>query len=565
MKVLGLNFSNDAAAALVVDGRVVMAVQEERFRRVKHYAGFPESAMRACLKAGGLRLADLDAVAFFWNPGIHAATPSWRQSSVPRHHMEFFFDVPNHLLPQWGTPPEVSEQVFHFPDRKPLRIYYVTHHLAHAAAALFTSPHAEAAILTLDGYGERDSSVLWKAAGTRFERLWSQEFPHSLGAYYAAISQFLGFKPNSGEGKAMGLASYGRPRYVDEFRKMLRLTPDGFELDLSFFQFYVERPVRFSSKMVDLLGEPRVPESEITERHQDLAASMQAVFEEAVLHLARLARERTGARVLCMSGGVTLNCLANGRLVRSGLFDDYFFQPACSDAGAGLGAALYVSHVLGNVPRTPSLLLDYLGPRHSMDEVLDTLHKGGLPYHKVPDPWGTAGRLLARGYIGSVFQGAAEFGPRALGNRSTLSDPRPAEMKDRLNARVKFREPFRPFAPSIQAHRAPDYFEGCTFSPFMLRVHPTRPERLPEARAVTHVDGGARVQTLERDQNPRYYDLIEAFRQETGTPLVLNTSFNIRGEPIVNSPSDAVKCYLTTGMDFLVLEDVLLVKDPSIL
>jgi len=317
--------------------------------------------------------------------------------------------------------------------------------------------------------------------------------------------------------------------------------------------------------MVDLLGEPRVPESEITPRHQDLAASMQIVFEEAVLHLARLAREKTGARVLCMSGGVTLNCLANGRLVRSGLFEDYFFQPACSDAGAGLGAALYVSHVLGGVPRTPSLLLDYLGPRHSMDEVRGTLEKGGIPYHEPPDAWQVAGRLLARGYIGSVFQGAAEFGPRALGNRSTLADPRPAEMKDRLNAQVKFREPFRPFAPSIQAHRAPEYFEGCTFSPFMLRVHPTVPARLPEARAVTHVDGGARVQTLDREQNPRYYDLIEAFRQETGTPLVLNTSFNIRGEPIVNSPADAVKFYLTTGMDFLVLEDLLLVKDPAIL
>ncbi|HOU52725.1 MAG TPA: carbamoyltransferase C-terminal domain-containing protein [Myxococcota bacterium] len=565
MRVLGLNFSNDAAASLVVDGRVVMAVQEERFRRVKHYAGFPEAAIRACLKAGGLRLADLDAVAFFWNPGIHAATPSWRQSTVPRHHLEFLFDVPNHLLPQWGSPPEVMEQVFHAPGRRPLRIYYVTHHLAHAAAALFTSPHQEAAILTLDGYGERDSSVLWQARGTTFERLWTQEYPHSLGAYYAAISQYLGFKPNSGEGKAMGLASYGRPRFVDEFRRMLRLTSDGFELDLSYFQFFVERPTRFSQKMVDLLGEPRVPESEITERHQDLAASMQAVFEEAVMHLARIARERTGARVLCMSGGVTLNCLANGRLVRSGLFDDLFFQPACSDAGAGLGAALYVSHVLGQVPRAPALLLDYLGPRHSMDEVLDTLDKGGIPFHRVPDPYEAAGRLLARGFIGSVFQGAAEFGPRALGNRSTLADPRPAEMKDRLNARVKFREPFRPFAPSIQAHRAPDYFEGCTFSPFMLRVHPTRPERLPEARAVTHVDGGARVQTLEREQNPRYYDLIESFRRETGTPLVLNTSFNIRGEPIVNSPADAVKCYLTTGMDFLVLEDVLLVKNPSIL
>jgi carbamoyltransferase len=566
MKVLGINFSNDSSASLVDDGHVVMAVQEERFRRVKHYAGFPEYAISACLRAGKTRMEDLDAVAFFWNPGIHAATANWRASSTPRHHLEYLYDVPNHLLPRMGPAPEVSEQIFHLAAGRRLRIVYVTHHLAHAAAALLSSPHDEAAILTVDGYGERDTSVIWKAKGTTFERVWTQEFPHSLGGYYAAVSQFLGFKPNSGEGKAMGLASYGQPIHADEFRKMLKLTSDGFELDLSYFNFFVERPVRYSQKMVDLLGEPRAPESEITKRHEDLAASMQAVFEEAVIHLARLAKEKTSAKVLCMSGGVTLNCSANGKLLKTGLFDQYFFQPACSDAGAGLGAAQYVTHVLEGVPRgAPKMLLDYLGPRHSMDEIRDTMEKGGIHYSTPADAWETAGKLLAKGYIGSVFQGAAEFGPRALGNRSTVADPRPAEMKDRLNASVKFREGFRPFAPSIHADRAPEYFEGCDFSPFMLRVHATRPEKLAEARSVTHVDGGARVQTVERNDNPRYWDLIESFRKETGTPMVLNTSFNIRGEPIVNSPADAVKCYLTTGMDFLVLEDVLLVKNPSIL
>jgi carbamoyltransferase len=566
VNVLGINFSNDASASLVVDGRVVMAVQEERFARVKHFAGFPENAISACLKAGKVSMEEVDTVAFFWNPGIHAATPNWRISSTPRHHLEFFHDVPNHLLPRVGAPPEVSEQIFHLAGGKRMRIVYVTHHLAHAAAALLSSPHDEATILTVDGYGERDTSVIWKAKGTTFQRVWTQEFPHSLGGYYAAVSQYLGFKPNSGEGKAMGLASYGQPIYADEFRKMLRLTPEGFELDLSYFSFFVERPVRYSQKMVDLLGQPRVPESPITKRHEDLAASMQAVFEEAILHLAALAKRITGATVLCMSGGATLNCSANGRLIKTGLFEKYFFQPACSDAGAGLGAAQYVTHVLEGVPRgTPTMLLDYLGPRHSMDEVRDTLEKGGIPFHTPADAWETAGKLLAKGYIGSVFQGAAEFGPRALGNRSTLSDPRPAAMKDRLNASVKFREGFRPFAPSIQAHRASEYFEGCDFSPFMLRVHATRPEKIAEARSVTHVDGGARVQTVQRADNQRYFDLIESFRKETGTPMVLNTSFNIRGEPIVNSPADAVKCYLTTGMDFHVKEDVLLVKDTSIL
>lgn len=564
MKVLGINFSNDAAASMVVDGRVTMAVQEERFKRQKHYAGFPESAMSACLKAGKAKVEDLDAVAFFWNPAIHAATPSWRQSSVPRHHMEFLYDLPNHLLPKTGPAPEVMEQVFHLAGGRKLRTFYVTHHLAHAAGALFSSPFDQAAILTLDGYGERDSSVIWRARGTTFERLWTQEFPHSLGGYYAAITQYLGFKPNSGEGKLMGLASYGQPVYADLFRKMLLLTPDGFELDLSWFNFFVERPVRYSRKLVDALGEPRVPESPITKKHEDIAASMQLVLEEAVLHLARLARAKTGLDTLCMSGGVTLNCSANGKLVRSGIFDRYFFQPACADSGAGLGAAQYATHVLLGHPRgEPELLLEYLGPEHDQDEIRDTLAKGGIRYATPADAWETAGKLLARGLIGSVFQGKAEFGPRALGNRSTLSDPRPAAMKDRLNAQVKFREPFRPFAPSIREERAVEYFEGCTWSPFMLRVHPTRPEKLDEAQAVTHVDGGARVQTVTREQNPRYYRLIESFEAETGTPMVLNTSFNIRGEPIVNSPADAVKCFLTTGMDFLVLGDDLLVKDPS--
>ncbi len=566
MKVLGLNFSNDAAAALVVDGRVVMAVQEERFRRVKHYAGFPAMAMDACLRAGGVTLADLDAVAFFWNPAIHAATHQWRLSATPRHHLEFLYDVPNHLLPALGPTPEAMEQVFHLGGGRRLRIFYVTHHLAHAAAALFGSPHREAAILTVDGYGERDASVIWRGSGTRLERLWTREFPHSLGSFYAAFTQYLGFKPNSGEGKMMGLASYGRPRYADEVRRMLRVSDDGYELDLSYFSFYLERPTRYSDRLVEVLGEPREPEGPITERHQDIAASAQDVFEEAVLRLARIARERTGLDTLCMSGGVTLNCSANGRLIRSGIFDRTFFQPAASDAGSAVGAALWVEYVAGGRPRdNPEMLLEYLGPSHSDDEIRTTLERGGLPFHAPEDPVGAAARLLARGLVGSVFHGAAEFGPRALGHRSTLADPRDPRMKDHLNARVKFREAFRPYAPSVLAEHAPLYFEGCEFSPFMLRVFPTRPERLSEAGAVTHVDGGARVQTVSREHEPRYHALIEAFHRETGTPLVLNTSFNVRGEPIVNSPADAVKCYLTTGMDFLLLGDLLLVKDEKVL
>lgn len=565
MKILGINFSNDAAATMVEDGTVTMAVQEERYRRVKHFPGFPEKAVDACLRKGGVPLEDLDAIAFFWNPAIHAGTFNWRQSSVPRHHMEYLYDVPNHLLARTGPAPEVMEQVFHLADGKKLRIYYVTHHLAHAAGALLASPFDRGAILTVDGYGERDSTVIWSGDGASFKRLWTQEFPHSLGGVYAAVSQYLGFRPNSGEGKVMGLASYGQAVYADIFRQLIKVTKDGYTVDLDAFSYYLERPIRYTQKLVDLLGPPRVPESAIEKRHEDIAASLQLVLEEAIIALASLAKRLTGMDTLCMAGGVTLNCSANGKLVQSGIFDHYFFQPASSDAGASMGAALYATHALEGLKRGPSKMVhEYLGPSSTPDEVFDSLKKGGLDFLTPDDPYELAGRLLAKGLIGSVYQGRAEFGPRALGNRSTLADPRGADMKDRVNARVKFREPFRPFAPSVQVEHAVEYFgPGADFSPFMLRVFETKAEHLNEAAAVTHVDGGARVQSVDKADNPRYWRLIDGFRKETGTPLVLNTSFNVRGEPIVNTPSDAVKCYLTTDMDFLVIEDALLIKDSG--
>jgi carbamoyltransferase len=564
VKVLGINFSYDSSAALVIDGEVIAAVQEERFRRIKHFAGFPTMAIDWCLKTGGLRLEDLDAVAFFWNPSIHAFTHSWRLSQTPRHHLEFMYDVANHLLPNIGYAPEVMEEVFYLKGGKKLRLFFVTHHLAHAAGAFFSSPFEHSAIITVDGYGERDCTVIWKADGQKIERVWTKEFPQSLGSYYAAFTQFLGFKPNSGEGKVMGLASYGEKTYVDEIAKMLQVSKDDYTLDLSYFSFYLERPVRYTDKLVEALGPPRIPESLIEKRHEDIAHSMQAVFEKAILMLGALAKRLTGEENLCMSGGVTLNCSANGELIRSGLFKDYYFQPPASDAGSALGAALFVEHcIFGTARRGARLLLDYLGPSFSNDEIRKALEKGGIKYFTPSDKAQVVGKLLAQGLVGSLFQGRAEFGPRALGNRSTLADPRPAHMKDYLNAKVKFREPFRPYAPSVLIEYAPLYFEGCVSSPFMLRVYPTKKEKLAEAGAVTHVDGGARVQTVSREQNPFYYDVIEAFFKETGTPLVLNTSFNIRGEPIVNSPEDAIKCYLTTGMDFLLIGDFLLIKDLS--
>ncbi len=569
MNVLGVNFSNDAAAALVRDGEVTGAVQEERFTRAKHDRRFPQAAIGWCLADAGLTLGDVDAVAFFWNPGRHAETPNWRQSGAFRHHLEYLSSVPNHLVPKLGGVVDRVEQVFHFTDRRrPLRIVYVTHHLAHAAAALVRSNFEDAAILTVDGYGERTSTFIAAGEGNRVTPLVDIEFPHSLGSVYAAVTQYLGFQPNSGEGKVMGLASYGEPRFGDEFRRIVRCTEDGFRVDLDWFTYFVERPLRVSDRFVARFGPPRAPESAIDQHHMDVAASLQVAVEDALVHLARLARARTGKRRLCMAGGVTLNCVANQRILDEAGFEACYFMPASSDAGASLGAALAVTHLYEDRPRREHPRTDYLGPQSSDAEVLAALRRAGVPFLDAAAAGGPVEEVVAgvveKGYIAGWYQGRAEFGPRALGNRSILADPRRPEMKDVLNARVKFREWFRPFAPSVLEDRCGDFFACATPSPYMLRVYPTRPECVSVLPAVTHVDGGARVQTVAPEQNPRYHALISAFGRRTGVPVLLNTSFNIRGEPIVNSVADALKCFYTTDMDVLAVGPYLLEKRPGL-
>jgi carbamoyltransferase len=570
MHVLGVNFSNDAAAALVRDGEVLGAVQEERFSRQKHDRRFPQAAISWCLKSAGLTLADVDAVAFFWNPGRHAESPNWRQSGAFRHHLEYLYDVPNHLLPRLGGVVDRVEQTFHFTDRRrPLRVVYVTHHIAHAVAALVRSNFESAAILTVDGYGERTSTLIADGQGNRVTPLVDIEFPHSLGAVYAAVTQYLGFQANSGEGKVMGLASYGEPRFRDEFAAMLRCTADGFRVDLDWYAYFLERPLRVSDRFVARFGPPREPESELTQHHMDVAASLQVATEDALVHLARLARARTGRTRLCMAGGVTLNCVANQRILDEAGFDACYFMPAAGDAGSSLGAALALVHRYEDRPRREHPRTDYLGPAFSDEQVLAALRRAGVPFLgpaalNAPVEEAVV-EVIENGFIAGWFQGAAEFGPRALGNRSILADPRRPEMKDVLNARVKFREWFRPFAPSVLEDRCGDFFACATPSPYMLRVYPTRPERVSVLPAVTHVDGGARVQTVAPEQNPRYHALISAFGRRTGVPVVLNTSFNIRGEPIVNSVEDALKCFFATDMDVLAVGPYLLEKRPGLL
>jgi len=561
MKVLGINFSNDAAAALVVDGHAVAAVQEERLSRVKHDASFPARAVRYCLEHAGLTLRDVDAVGFFWNPGIHAEPANRRLTTVPRDHLEFLYAVPSHLMRHFdGIGVDRVDQTLHLADGHALRTHFITHHDCHAAAAYYRSNFETAAVLTVDGYGERVATHIARASRTGIETLRTIDFPHSVGAWYAAFTQYLGFRANSGEGKVMGLASYGKPTYYDAIRQLVTLTDDGFELDLSFFSFYLQRRRRYTDKLVALLGPERVPESELDQHHMDVAASMQQVTEEILLHLARMARSLSGEPKLCVAGGVALNCVANTRLRYEAGFDDAYFMPAASDAGTSLGAALYVAHVLNDDAPVEHPMNDYLGPGYSDEQIEQALSVAGCRFERPDDLAGAVGDLLAASKIVGWFQGRAEFGPRALGARTILADPRPADSKDVLNARVKFREWFRPFAPAVLAERCGELFERSDLAPFMLLVYPTRADRADELQAVTHVDGGARVQTVTREQNPRYYDVIAAFGERTGVPALVNTSFNIRGEPIVTTVADALKCYFTTDMDALAVGPFLLTK-----
>ena len=563
MYILGLHFANDAAAALVNEHGIVAAVAEERFTRVKHHAGWPGGSIQYCLSEAGITLADVDAVAFSWNPAVYMDTPL-RRNNAWRHQTEFLSAVPGQLLPLLRNLGEVShvEQRFQFTGRKePLRIFFVTHHLCHAASSFYVSPFDEAAILTLDGYGERTSVLLQHGRGTELEELGRVDFPHSLGALYAAVTQYLGFRANSGEGKVMGLASYGEPRYLPEFRKMVKLLPQGkFELDLSYFSYYLERPRRYTSKLCEALGPERAPESELDQRHKDVAASLQASLEEVYDHLFSYLHEKTGSKNLSMAGGVSLNCVANGRCFFRSRFEEIFLQPSAGDNGSALGAALYVQHKLLGVPRTFVQKSDCLGPDTSDVEIAAELKRSGVYAERPKELARAGGALLNQGFILGWYQGREEFGPRALGSRSILADPRGADTKDIVNARVKFREYFRPFAPSVLAEKVGDWFTPDYPSPFMLMCHDVKKDKVAVVPAITHVDDTARIHTVLRDVAPLYYDLIAEFEKLSGVPMVLDTSFNIRGEPIVHTPKQALMCFLTTDMDFLFLGGYLLWK-----
>jgi carbamoyltransferase len=556
--ILGLNaYHGDAAAALVVDGELVAAAEEERFNRIKHCAGFPAEAARWCLSDAGLEPSDLNHVAVSRDPRANLWPKLRRAVRTRPRYVKARLENARRV----GTVRDELERALGSPVRAEL--HRVEHHHAHAASAFFVSPFEEAAILSLDGFGDFASTLLAVGRGNRFEVLDHVLFPHSLGILYTAVTQWLGFPKYGDEGKVMGLAPYGDPeRHLHEMRELVRL--DGlFELGLEYFLHPREgvdltwaegTPTigrLYSDRLVQLFGESRPDEN--------VAAALQAVLEEAHLHLVRKLERRTGLPDICLAGGVALNAVANGRIRPETGFDGVYVQPAAGDSGTAVGAAYWVWNQHLGKPRGFVMEHAATGPEYTEDECVEAVRAAGLKASRLADDelFPEVARRIADGEVVGWFQGRMEFGPRALGNRSIVADPRRAEMKDVLNARIKHREPFRPFAPSILAEATGDWFEQNYPSPFMVLVYKTRPERRAEIPAVNHVDDTGRLQTVEKRVNPRYHRLISEFARLTRVPVVLNTSFN-ENEPIVMSPAQAVETVLKTRLDTLVLGNLVI-------
>ena len=586
--VLGISaFYHDSAAAQIRDGEIDAAAQEERFSRKKHDPRFPQRAINYCLGEAFIEPSELDAVVFYDNPLLTLDRVVKNAVAVaPQGRGQFVAACRTLLGTKANLAKELEACLGHVP-----RLLVTPHHMAHAASCFYPSPFERAAILTIDGVGEWATCSIGAGNGSHIELLQEMRYPHSLGLLYSAFTYYCGFKVNSGEYKLMGLAPYGTPRFAQMIRDELVEIRDDGSIRLNTEAFgYLDSPLMTNPRFDALFGGPaRKPDTKITRREMDLAASIQVVAEEIVLKLVAHATQLTGCRNVVMAGGVALNCVANGRVLRESGLDGLFVQPAAGDAGGALGAALLASHVLFGAPRTvtkgrDSLAGSYLGPRFSTHEVEDFIDRQEAPSHHVPDAEARAlmvAEALADGNVVGFFSGRMEFGPRSLGARSILGDPRQKDMQTRMNVKIKFRESFRPFAPSVLAEHASEYFEIEGDSPYMLLTAPVLPSRqlamarsitdgddmlpiLNQARsdipAVTHVDYSARVQTVGTDANPEFRRLLQAFRAKTGCAVVVNTSFNVRGEPIVCTPQDAYRCFMRTGMDLLVLEDRLLWK-----
>lgn len=574
MYILGINaYHGGASAAIIKDGQLIAAVEEERFTRQKYWAGFPTQSIQFCLKAAGINAQDLDHVGISRNPNANlikkvmftvTRRPSLSLLKDRFKNAAKVGDLKSLLATALGIDITSLRAEFH----------NVEHHRAHMASAFFVSPFDEAAILSVDGMGDFVSTMTGSGKTSKLEVMETVNFPHSLGNFYTVICQWLGFPKYGDEGKVMGLAPYGRPRYMDQMTKILRWQRDGsFELDLDYFTTFADGnlmtwdggtptiPYLFNGNLVKLLGEGRQPHEPITEYHQDVAASLQQTLEEVEMAIILKLQQNTGQKNLCMAGGVALNSSFNGKILPCTGFEEIFIQPAAGDAGTSLGVCYYIYHQLLNQPRTYEMKDAYTGPDYTNAEVEAALKRYNLEAQTLDDEvlCNQAADLVAAQNVVGWFQGKMEWGPRALGNRSIIADPRKAETKDILNARIKRREKFRPFAPAILAEATADYFDQSYPDPFMLKVYNIHPEKQAEIPAVTHVDGTGRLQTVEQHINPRYYGLIKAFGEKTGVPVVLNTSFN-ENEPIVCTPDEAIDCFVRTKMDALAIGNYLVKK-----
>lgn len=567
MRILGLLSQFwISSAALMKDGKVVAGAAEERFNREKMSRKFPHTAIDYCLKEGGITIDDVDYVALGWNPGVHIRSYNRRFSETFRWHAEFLYNVPNSLLRHRAdTRIPWVEQILKHPKGE-TRIIYVTHHLAHAANGFYLSPFKEAAILTADGRGEDETTFFGIGKGNKITELKTVAHPQSLGNFYSTVTQFLGFDPHADEWKVMALASYGTRdnAYYKKFKRLLKLLPDGtFELDLSYFDYQHHDKLRFySPKFAELCGAPRTPDAPLAKRHYEMAAALQQITEETLTHMLTWLYKKTKQKNLVVNGGVFMNSVYNGKIAELTPFKNVFISSCPDDSGIAVGAAAYVHHDILKLPRMQRQEHNYWGPAYNDKEIKDALDKYKLKAMRVKDAGKHAAKLLADGKIVGWFQGNMEFGQRALGNRSILADPRRAEMKDLVNRVIKYRESFRPFAPSVLEERVSEYFECGKEDrvPFMERVYRIRPKMRSVIPAVTHVDGSGRLQTVNKRHNPRYHALISEFKKLTGVPVVLNTSFNLKGEPIVMTPTDAIRTFMSSGLDALVMGDYVLEK-----
>ncbi|MBX7246413.1 MAG: carbamoyltransferase [Candidatus Sumerlaeaceae bacterium] len=561
MNILGISaFYHDSAAALVSDGQLIAAAQEERFSRRKHDDRFPRLAVAYCLKQAGITIADVDHVVFYDKPFTKFERLLFTYlQEFPRGFRSFLW-----AMPIWMKDKLWIKSLIRHDLQYKGNILFCDHHVSHAASAFLVSPFQEAALITVDGVGEWSTSTWGVGRGSKIELMHETRFPHSLGLLYSAYTYYLGFKVNSAEYKVMGLAPYGQPTYYDKVRQTVDWKPDGsFRLNTEYFDYM--SGLRMTNEKFDALfgGPPRKGETWLTQREFDIAASIQKVTDEIMVAMATHVRKQTGMKHLCMAGGVALNCVANARVLKQAGFEEIWIQPAAGDAGGALGAAFYAYNtILGN-PREFEMKHAYWGPEFTDAESRSYLDSIGAKYRELkPDELTreVASAIAADNVVGWC-QGRMEFGPRALGSRSILADARDPDMKDKLNQKIKFREGFRPFAPSVLLERTPEFFDLETphQSPFMLLVADVRPDKrvIP---SVTHVDGSARLQTVAKATNPAYHALIEEFGRQTGVPVIINTSFNVRGEPIVCTPADAYRCFMRTNMDFLVVGNLLMDK-----